>query len=620
MKQDSVSSPDSVVGSVKRSGDASLTCGELENSGEKQWRWLSFPESRMVANPWDCAKSDTELPLNLGLFVGGIQKRENLVKIRIGTAADTASGYERCETSWFPHQLTARAFYACGARLELTDFFADKDTFIRTGQLSGDENLTIVLSGACGRLEDASVLSGCECGYSLRLQIFLLNADSSVQCTVIPEAADGGWMAQLSLNHNTAGFAVVLTLSVNAAASRPRFSERSNISHLLEQTEAYWNRKLSRIPAPTQWGIRCVDPKGVTARMHKRAFYAAWTFLYQNILEPTPERGYAHYQITLGKASLWPNGSPKAPNSCVWESLFCIEQIALLEPALAWDAAAGFIDDITDEGRLEGESLPSQKAHAVWCCYVNLSDKNRLTAFYPKIKQYLIWRQKNPRWIFGGHDYSDEKDISFVAQWYLDVGYAKKICAALDLPEDLTFWDELLRQMDSNLEKWFFTPAPGDPADRIYNTCFESSGAHYAFDRTTDAENYICSLLAADIPAQLQQRLRMHYRQLHNADADLAGFDFYKYGDGCCTARGLIRMATEQFTDDHYWREFTNAALRHVLKTVEFSEEFHADVYEPFGVIPSSFGASTVIDFTYLNNGVRIDDGSLRPIDSKSRL
>lgn len=593
--------PDLRLGKVEMGGAPDFDCDSLRHDGEDQWRWHSFPESRMVLNPGDRPAADAAFTLRIGLLVGGIRERDRLLEailLREGTALELSD----IRTAWFPYKLTAEAAFP-SAGLYIEDFLPDKSTLLRRLQLHCAVETTLRLQGVGKALPSPAglLLDEGDCRFAAAAW---LNGGG-----VRLSPAGDGWEADLPLPAGESEIVVRFTLCTGYA--QPPLAECApEVDRTLAAAKAFWDRKLGNIPAPTHFGVDLLpDSKGVTPEAHRRAFYAAWTFLYQNILEPTPETGYTHHQVTLGKASLWPNGSPDAPNSCAWESMFCIEELAMLEPALAFDAAAGFLEAIGGDGQLSGECLPSQKAHMLWNCYCNLPDKERLAALYDRVRRYLLWRAENPRWIFCDHDYKDEKDLSFVTQWFCDVRYAMQICAVLGRWEDIALWRRLRLEMGEKARSWFFTPDDGDPADKIYNSCFPEQGSHYFADRTEDVENYICPALYADLPDDLSDRMIEHFLALYRQDADLSGFDFYKFGDGCNVAYGLYERSLEDPRLTGKWEVYTAAVIRNVILSGEFSEECRPNLYHPQGVTPSSFGASTLIEFTYMQNGVRIDLG-----------
>ena len=548
-----------MLGTVKLHGDESFDSDSIKNEDSDQWRWLSYPESRILVNPGSRPQYDGGMNLNINLFVKGLKHIPTMQKITVGSDSGSVKDYASCSTAWYPYKLTAKADYASGASVNVDEFFADKDTFIRMYDVTNGNNQTVCLSlrdlGGFSVLDDKSVLVD-QNDYWLIYRMMVLNEDGSVQEVVAPTKSGGDWKAFFNLTSDTAKLAFSMTLAPKnvdgstqqTVVDRANASASGNLTEKLAATKAFWDEKLSNIPAPTVWGIQGgLDAKGVTEAQHRRSFYAAWAFNYQNILEPTPENGYPYYQVTLGKASGYTAGPTGAPNSCEWESMYDIQQLALVEPDIAWSAVEGFISTIEDSGKMPGESLPSQKAHTVWVCYQYKQDDEKLAQLYPKIKKYLQWRAANPHWGIGGRVYDDEKDISFVTQWYTDVNYAIEMCKVLGKYDDIAMWEDMKVQMGDNAREWFFKPASDTkddpekyPEDYIYNWYFSDTDKHYDHDRQADVENYICSALYGDFPADLMEKLIEHYVAFEKPDEDLVGFDFYKYGDGYNVANGLF--------------------------------------------------------------------------------
>lgn len=619
----------SVVGTVDTAGNPDFDSDSIVNTDDDQWHWLSYPESRMVlTDPYKDSLYDADMGLSIGLFVSGLSEKKSIQKIQIGDTESSLSNWDSCDAAWYPYKLTADASYG-KTEMQMDEFFVDKDTFVRYMDLTDVSGRAVKIYGSYDNISktaDHSILVDAD-GYYFVYKVLLLNEDGSVNETLEPTVSGSDWSVMIPTNTADVQVAFSLTLGVKntgdnmdaqTVLARANTAVSGNILDKLASTKSYWDGKLSNVPAPTEWGIQSVDAEDVTPEEHYRAFYAAWAFNYQNILEPTPETGYNYYQVTLGKASMWGSGAASAPNSCSWESMFDIQELALVEPEIAWSAAEGFIRSIDENGMLDGECLPSQKAHTVWVCYQNLQNDELLAELYPQIRQYLIWRANNPRWIYGGHNFSDEKDISFVTQWYSDVGYAIEICKVLGKYDDITMFENLKNQMDENVRSWFFTQNEGETPSPygVYNSYFSDSNVHYAHDRTEDVPNYVYSALYADLPGDLTQTLVNSYLSFEDSSKPLAGFDFYKYGDGCNIAYGLLEKSYQYPELAGKWKEYINAALRSVIQAGEFAECIRVTDGEVGieGVSPSSFGASTMIDFTYMNNGVRIDSGTLTAI------
>ena len=120
--------------------------------------------------------------------------------------------------------------------------------------------------------------------------------------------------------------------------------------------------------------------------------------------------------------------------------------------------------------------------------------------------------------------------------------------------------------------------------------------------------NWVVSgLHIPELPSDLAAQLKDLYRKRHHPDRELCGMGWTKYGTESFTAYGLIEhgMLMEA-------REFINANLRDQIRAGEFAENYGAGHTGPpraWGVKPSLFGAVQMIDFTCMNNGVRLDQG-----------
>ena len=630
------------IGNVLVNGDPDFDSDSVANPDEGSWLWNSYPKSRLVLNPgtgntaFQRVDYDKGLNLRLGVFANGIHAVGAVHKILVGDTAATAGDCTSYNTTWYPYRIAIDADYG-GSNVHVDEFFANKDTFVRYMDFSDAKDKGIRMEAQVDgikKLDNNSLLVE-KADYYFVYEFLELNEDSSIKGRLNPTVSGNKWTVSYDVTQPNQKLAFTVTIAaknVDDDGDGTNNNEQTvidralqtvvnkKISDLLADTKAMWDANLKKVPAPQSWGIQDVDTKGVTPQQHRRAFYAGWTYQYQNILEPTLETGYEYYQVTLGKASLWPNGHKDFPNSCAWESLYNIQEIALVEPEIAWNAAEGFIQKIDDTGYLDGECLPSQKAHVVWVCHQNKPDNEKLKELYPKLKLYLQWRFENPRWIHYegnyGHDYKDEKDISFITQWYSDVDYVIQICKEIGEIEDIAHWEDLKEQMYENIREWFFED------DRIYMYMFTDSGAHYNEGRPyrpEDEPNYIFPAMTInELPEDLMTRLINVVADFIDESKPLAGFGFSKYGDACYTAYGLLNKAQEYEQLEGKDKIYINSLLREIVINKDFSEAIRVQsdgttMIE--GVEPSTFGVNTVIDFTYLNNGIRIDSGIPYAID-----
>ncbi len=636
------------IGTVAVNGNSAFDSDSVMNDEDSQWRWLSYPESRIVTNYGkrnDKAKYDGGMNLDIALAVNGFQTKNSLHKIQMGPKNGQVGDYKSLDTAWYPYKLTADASYEAGT-LHMDEFFADKDTFVRLIDVKDAADAKLRMSARISGITKSGDNLLIEQGdYWMVYKFLKLDEDGKVIGQYTPSVNGEDWSVETTFDSDTAKLAFSLTLlpknvEDNSGESTLALAEETvgtgkNLYELLLGTKTYWDGLLAKVPAPQSFGVEGNESNGtISAEEHRRSFYAAWAFQYQNIVEPTPEKGYDYYQVTLGLASTWSSGASSAPNSCSWESLFDIQEISYVEPDIAWSAMEGFIYSIDDNGILDGECLPSQKAHTVWVCYENMlkahpDQKEQLDAelaeLYTYVRKYLVWRADNPRWIYGGENFANEKDISFVTQWYSDVNYAIKIANMLGNYDDVAIFQQMKTEMGENAREWFFAEydpeQPESRDNRIMAFCFlgEDGGNNYSWGgsshnaKSDDALNYVYEAIFADFPKDLTDKLVHSYLAFINGHENepLLGFQFYKYGDGAHTAYGLLEKEAEYPELEGKWEEYVNAILANAIKNVDFAEclRVSGNTTHLEGVEPSSFTASAVIDYTYMKNGMRIDMG-----------
>lgn len=126
-----------VVGSVSMTGNPDFDSDSIMNDETSQWRWLGYPESRMVMNYGSqmIARYDGKLSLDIAMAVKGFRTINSAHQILMGPRNGEAEEYTELETAWYPYKLTADAVYEEG-KLHMDEFFADKDTFIRMIEVS----------------------------------------------------------------------------------------------------------------------------------------------------------------------------------------------------------------------------------------------------------------------------------------------------------------------------------------------------------------------------------------------------------------------------------------------------------------------------------------------------
>ena len=375
------------------------------------------------------------------------------------------------------------------------------------------------------------------------------------------------------------------------------------VADALANSRAAMEAFLRKVPAPTHWGL---DPRlaaGVTPEQQRQAYYMAWTFLHQSVMQALPESPkYPFPQMSLGKASLWVDGEKRAPATCAWESLIGAQWLALVDPETAWSIEAGIMSLVDANGLLGGESLPSRKAETAWRIYQQSPDRKRLAEVYPAIKRYLIWREANPRWIWGNNKAVDERDLEFVVSWLYDLGFAARIATELGLPEDAAMWSAKEAPAIGQMREWFFN----DP-QRLHQLYFTERKVHATPERSSERPIMTLSALRIRaLPADMSARLLALLRETLRPELANAGFNYTKYPDNQFVALGLLDRGRPEA------RPFIEAILRDSIRAGEFTECLVPGKDKqpvPDGVKPSLFTALNIIDFTWLLNQVRCDSG-----------
>lgn len=619
--------PVTVQAQVVMSGDPGFDSDSIKNAETNQWRWLAFPGGRLSINPvpgkeyassdtrWDIRPLGEKLPLSLGAFVGVHALRlMDLVTVGLsGTDAATEFSTAR-STAWFPYKLTFDAGFSGGAKIKGIDFFTDaKDVVVRVLAVDGAKGKILHLGGVTPK--QAALQWDSSCGvlrvnhpeYECEIKFVRLNGATlmPVPLNQPPKVDDKGWSLDLSVMSDSDAFAVVIGFASSLegserAAERVASAGSQPVGKLLAGSKGVMDGYLRKVPAPKKWGVKDGFGK-ISAKQHRRAYYAAWAFNYQNLIDVFPENPeYPFPQFSLGKASLWDEGEKTCPASCGWESFFAFQWNSFIAPETSWKAYMGLMTRVNEEGVLGGESLPSRKAQTAWILYKNKPDLERLRAIYPALKRYLLWRKKNPRWVYGSNLAKDEKDIEFVISWLLDVDYTILITEELGMSEEKAVWKQKQAEMTKNMRQWFFS----NP-EKIEQFYFADSGKHATKSRSENVSMMITTALCRqDLPEDMAMRTGEFFRGKFDAKKPLCGFEIGKHPDLDLTAYGLINRQLPEA------RQFVEAFLAAGIRAGEFTEELN--LKNPaliYGVKPSLFSAVNIIEFTWLLNNVRYDSG-----------
>ena len=603
------------------SGDSSFDSDSITNSETNQWRWLSFPGTRFSLNPatgFQIPPMAPSLPLDIGGYLEtGVLRLANVVNIRVlsapGFATNEGLSTSR-STTWYPYQITFEATFPCGTRVSGCDFFLDTNsTVIHIMRVFSPSKADLCLSGkaiASGSIrwdETNQVILVSDSRYHYALRFVGLSGEKLTAFELAPKPVviERSWSLKISSGPDptalgiTSGFATAGEgRALAIARARNAFSQP--VASSLANTKAVMDGYLRRVPLPSVWGITGIPTCGVTPQQHRRAYYAAWAFLIQDVMNAMPDNpAYPYPQMGVGKPSMWQDGEATSPATCSWESLLGYQWLSFLLPETAWQAYEGLMSRVDASGKLGGESLPSRKAQTAWLLHKNSPDRARLGRIYPALRRYLLWRELNPRWIYKAHDYPDEKDIEFVVSWLVDVDYAIHIANELELPDEARLWQRRVGPMMDNLRTWFFS----DPK-YLHQFRFTARDAYYFADRKQDDPIYIASALALkELPSDMLDRLKSFFLGIHDPGKPNDGFPYTKYPDNNLIACGLANYGLGET------RPFVEALLRDAIRVGEFGE-----CIDPGPVVggtrPSLFTALNIIEFTWMLNNVRYESGA----------
>jgi hypothetical protein len=616
--------------SLNLSGDKHFVCDSIASAGQPERRWLSYPGGRLCINPATSGSAITTTPGDLAMDLGGyvgtkVIKLPHVVRVGLVDASNPdgpAQWSTSRSTTWYPYKLGLAANFAQGGQLSGYDAFINKEsTLVRMLALQEAPGKLLCFSG---QIDPAAKLSWDEDNQALlvtgenyfyALQFARLTG-SALKPQAIgqrPVVQSGDWRLQLPLDSGAACYGISFGLATSSEGSalaieRARQGFAQPVKSSLAGARSNMEHFLRKVPAPRHWGFDVVNSFGVTPEAEHRSYYMAWTFLYQSLIDVLPENpAFPYPQMSLGKGALWDGGERTSPATCGWESFLGIQWLSMVEPATAWQAYEGIMSRVDESGRLGGESLPSRKAQTAWVLFEQKADTNRLAEVYPAIKRYLLWREANPRWIWGDtkHNVADEKDMEFVVSWLFDIEYAARIADALGMHDDAVMWRSKSQPMIDNMNKWFFS----DPK-KLHQYYFTKTGTYSFPDRDEVRPIMILTALGIpNLPSDMVARLTNLFLGIQNPAHDNDNFDYLKYPDNDFVAYGLIEKGIPEA------RSYIEAVLRDCIRGGEFSETLESDHgtgLRSGGVKPSLFNAMNIIEFTWLLNGERYDSG--RPV------
>lgn len=576
---------------------------------------------------------------DIKIFIVGYDSRIQLDDIKLtsrgprpwlGTAQTVA-------TSWAPHQLTFDGRYADGMRIAGRDVFHDVHSVGRSATVSGGTTgQPVQVSGAFRGVPswDATrrVLTFANPGYYYSLALpatvgvpgFYSDREAMLEngpVNSLSHAATwsrGYWSAPAAVPTGTSApldFGVGFASQTEGAAAAVNRAVAAATPSAVQgdpaARAAEWDARLARVPHPTNFDVQAVSTGGVDAAAVRRAYYRAWVFLEANALPPQPHTGYPYVQYPTGKAAMYPHGPVGARAIASWDSAINIQLMAYVDPEPAWNAFIGMLSLVGTTGQLGGENLPAREAQTAWNLYSITGDLARLRAVYPTLRRLLDFKEKNPQWQPVAADHPDKAmDIAFVGSYLVDTVYAKRIAQALGNTTDVTYWQGRYDANYQNFLFWFWSSPISEPVKAYFpnRTTKRVGGTTVAITSAlvvpTLSGSHLTSMLAL-------------FERYYDPMLPFAGFGRVtapaysnidiRHGITSYTVYGLLAHDRPEQA-----RVLSNAILRDVVKVGMFSERYEWTENDgPYaaGQRPGIFGAASVIDAVWLNNGVRADRG-----------
>ncbi|WP_058302784.1 S-layer homology domain-containing protein [Gorillibacterium timonense] len=621
---------DKVIGTVNLSGDPMFDSDSIANSLSNQWRWLSYPGARFSLNPNQSgvgidankAPMSKDLAFNIGGFLGPEQIQYfGLMNAQIAASGQSGSAAASVSTTWYPYKIDFNASYSTpsGVKVQGYDYFTDADSsVVRVLQVNGTGDMDLILGGTVDNNGTASwdaakqalVVTGPSYAYALTFAELTGEDLTASPLGLAPVVSGNTWSLRIPVGTVSGrtfavgfGFAPVEEGTDTAVTRSARNFERS-VKSSLADTKQVFDTYLRKVPAPQTFGIPAgIDSRGVTAAQHRMFYYGAFAFFLNNYMNVLPENtAYFNYpQVVLGKASTWGFGAPYNKGSVAWESFLGQQWLSYMMPRQAWEAYVGTMSLVGEDGYIPGEVLPARKAQAAWVIYQNGgAAKEELAQEYPAIRRNLLWLEQNPRWIYIGHDNSDEKDVEFMASFLFDADFAIRIAREIGMPDsEIAMWEAHKTHVEKDIREWFLT----NP-NKLNQYYFLNSKSFWLGEN----ESILNALYSNSLTTAETRMLMDFWRGMANANAPVNG-QLFKYG---VMSVNVYTMLNKGLKGDA--RQIVYTAIRDTIKAGNFSENIQAGGNVE-GVSPSTFTAAAMIDFTLMANQLETYTGEPRAID-----
>lgn len=627
------------------------TVDTLLDSSERQERWLSIPDSRLVINPYvysgliadaklqydtqelrnpkmslNVGYLDPELTKNSDKGIDGVGMTDSVIMFekKTGGANEANAGYT---TTWQPHKLSFAAAYDGGNRIAGEDFFYDEKTIVRKFSVTGSKDMVIggKLYGKANNVtisENTIVIPVNDAAYGIMNVAITIQGTEKINryysegrlksgkaCTA---KAAKYWGATVSPTNGKAD--IVISYAVDKDSNTAKVLSQSptfdSCTKRLEARESEWNNFFAKVPRAGDVIFTELNAEGVNREKIKQMYYESWSLIHASVLPVNPEMNYPYRQIATGKPSMWGHGAKESLYSAQWDSLYGMQMYSYVDPDVAWESFTGIMklvnmspDDPKTYGMILGESLPNVKSKTAWILYQNQPDKNKLANIYNELVQHEKWCMAHPNWIYEGNGSidSDAKDSDYLAAALVDIPYLIRIARELGKTDDVNYWNkEFVKYLNSYYE-WDGGANP--------NTLWQTKGL-YISELKNSFEDKLMNKLKNGV---FNDAMRVDH---FDVTKPFCGFRNVKLDEIMFTIYGL--METGHTKEAH---QLAESSVRDIVRANFLSEVYAPNPEDhggdnfgegrllPSGVRPSVFGAVQLIDSIWLLNGFKYDSG-----------
>jgi len=272
------------AGSIQISGDPDFDSDSIRNPDANQWRWLSFPGSRLTLNPvperdagpekrWVEPPLSEELRLDLGGFIKN--KVFRLMDLCHVSLIDKNGGEQTAafrSSTWYPYKISFDAAYPGDAHIFGADFLpCDGDVALRTMTVEGARGEHLHIGGTIpdGTVAywNASSRTLCFTAEAFSYGLAFLRpengAETPLKLSIQPRITGTTWELEIPLLRDVENLGIAFAFAPGAneeaeVAVRIDNAIALPMDETLAVAKSRMDALLAKVPMPTLWGCGMV--------------------------------------------------------------------------------------------------------------------------------------------------------------------------------------------------------------------------------------------------------------------------------------------------------------------------------------------------------------------------